>query len=274
MHTINKLIHLIFSVLIMVGCFQTKLNMYNGDDSKESYVEGEDDHFQQFIEFIDDDDVTLTTINYFLDDIDNLNAFYEYEEDMCQLIHIAAANGEGDIINSLISRGVSVNSKSQKGKTVLHYAAAEGWKDLVEDLINKDEKLLTVQDADGNTPLHCAIIGKYMDLAIYLTEKLDKATLTKANKYGYNALHMSASLGMEALSRKLINKQKEMMDQKTMLGDTPLHLSILEGKFIIVKLLLDYGADTSIKNNKGLTPLDFAGALKNQKMIELSKSEK
>ena len=42
------------------------------------------------------------------------------------------------------------------------------------------------------------------------------------------------------------------------LGNTPLHISCLDGNNEILKSLLDYGANPLIKNNKGMSTIDIA----------------
>jgi len=41
-------------------------------------------------------------------------------------------------------------------------------------------------------------------------------------------------------------------------GQTPLHLAVKSGKIEIIELLMDNGADKSIKDNKGKKPFDYA----------------
>ena len=53
------------------------------------------------------------------------------------------------------------------------------------------------------------------------------------------------------------------------MGDTPFHKAVQREKIEAVKFLLTKGADQSVKNFKGETPLECAVTIGNQKIIDL-----
>jgi len=67
-------------------------------------------------------------------------------------LHSAAMNGHIEIVKLLIANSADVNTKDDKGATPLHDAAEEGYKELVELLIAKGADLNSVNE-DKNTPL-------------------------------------------------------------------------------------------------------------------------
>ena len=80
----------------------------------------------------------------------------------------------------------------------------------------------------SNTPLHfCAGYGHH---------SCTKALL-------YSAEHQSYELNLSAMNSK---------------GDTPLHMAAKYGFLENVKLLVEYGASTSVKNQNGEKPSDVA----------------
>jgi hypothetical protein len=52
-------------------------------------------------------------------------------------------------------------------------------------------------------------------------------------------------------------------------GETPLHLAVHSWDLETVKLLLEHGADVTLKDNKGITPIDAAEAMRPDRMVEI-----
>lgn len=75
---------------------------------------------------------------------------------------------------------------------------------------------------------------------------------------GHRALHLFARYGNVDMVSYLISAGADV-NAITYDGDTPLHYAIGSKKntLEIIKLLIDGGAYTSIRNDKGNTPLDF-----------------
>lgn len=71
----------------------------------------------------------------------------------------------------------------------------------------------------------------------------------------WTPLMWAARAGCEKTSRGLLDKQA-VVDHVNNQGDTALHISASHGKVKVVELLLNYGADVSIRNNLGQTCLD------------------
>lgn len=63
------------------------------------------------------------------------------------------------------------------------------------------------------------------------------------------------------------NTLKNQRNKKT--GETPLHFAVKIGSNRIVKLLLDYGADTTVQNNDGITPLQSAREFNKTNIVKL-----
>ena len=52
-------------------------------------------------------------------------------------------------------------------------------------------------------------------------------------------------------------------------GETPLHLAVFSMDLETIKLLLEHGADVTLKDNKGNTPIDAAEAERPDRMTEI-----
>lgn len=57
------------------------------------------------------------------------------------------------------------------------------------------------------------------------------------------------------------------------IGDTALHAASWRGHLECVKILLEYGASTAVRNNERKRPVDVAGDPEIQALIELSMRE-
>ncbi len=70
--------------------------------------------------------------------------------------------------------------------------------------------------------------------------------------------HSAASRGNLRLLRMVIEEGKCRVDDGDPNGDTPSHLAAAAGKVACLQWLVDYGADVSLRNCAGQTPLDIA----------------
>ncbi|KAI9145656.1 hypothetical protein BKA69DRAFT_1048891 [Paraphysoderma sedebokerense] len=79
-------------------------------------------------------------------------------------------------------------------------------------------------------------------------------------------LHMAILYGHDAIARDIIERTfKEDLDERLGGNNTALHLAAFMTARETVKLLLERGADRTIKNGKGFSPVDVADD------VELSK---
>jgi ankyrin repeat protein len=71
-------------------------------------------------------------------------------------LHEAAAEGQAEIVEFLLSKKADMNVKDKKGQTALHLAAKDGYIEVISLLI-KNKAELNVKDEKGMTPLAIAI---------------------------------------------------------------------------------------------------------------------
>ena len=64
----------------------------------------------------------------------------------------------------------------------------------------------------------------------------------------------------------------QKVDVRDRLGRTPLFDAMVKNRFEMIDLLLGSGADLSVQNNEGQTPIDWAIAHRKPKLIEHLKS--
>lgn len=155
-------------------------------------------------------------------------------------------------ITQLVSRGFDVNTLDSKGQHALLLAIKEPSRKVVQALINAPKIDVNQLNASGESPLMLAALKGELDLA----EKMVKKG-ADVNKTGWTPLHYAASNGHVTVIQMLLENHA-YIDAESPNGSTPLMMAGMYGSIEAVKLLLDEGADPLLKNQQGLTALEFA----------------
>lgn len=142
-------------------------------------------------------------------------------------------------------------------------------KELSEGLA-KDADFVNIGDLTGRTPLMWAVYTHFNDpnkalekdaaRLFYVNALLHTPGIEpkRVDKDGFTALHWAAWSGLPRCSAKLIDDGGLDINAKDNSGYTPLMLAALRGNVEVVRLLLQKGADISLKNAKGETAVDLA----------------
>ena len=85
------------------------------------------------------------------------------------------------------------------------------------------------------------------------------------NKPGWTPLHYAATSGHLAIMELLL-EHHAFIDAESPNGTTPLMMAAHYGTPAAVKLLLEAGADPTMKNQLGLTAIDFAHRARTARM--------
>lgn len=96
------------------------------------------------------------------------------------------------------------------------------------------------------------------------------ADVNAEDNFGQRPLHL-ACRSIECC--ELLLAHGATLDVKTSKGITPLHLAVSYGQHEIVRLLINRGADTTVRNILNQTPMDVAVEKEDLTMIELLKRE-
>lgn len=172
----------------------------------------------------------------------------------------------GTAVADLLRRGFDPNALDPRGQPALVLALRDdsrkaaaaliAAKDLrVEERNAKDESALMMAALRGNLPAARALIELDADI----------------NKTGWTPLHYAASgTSPDAVAMvKLLLEESAYIDAASPNGTTPLMMAVRYGQGDVARLLVEEGADPTLKNQLGLTALDFARQADRADMVEL-----
>jgi uncharacterized protein len=166
-------------------------------------------------------------------------------------------------IEALLQRGFDPNTLSPEKQHGLYLALREPSLKAAKVLINWPKTDLNIANEAGETPLMMAVIKGHVDLAAAMLAKE-----ADVNKTGWTPLHYAATSGNSQLIGMLLEKHA-YIDAESPNGSTPLMLAAMYGSAAAVKLLLDEGADPLLKNQIGMTAIDFAQKAERKDVAEM-----
>ena len=136
---------------------------------------------------------------------------------------MAAPAGCGEVVGLLLSHHADPQLRNNSGKTALHFAAKKGAVSVAQKLLEKDVSIINYLDGKQRSALHIAIQKEQLDFA---------KTLLLPQPHLY----------------------VELQDQGR---NTPLLLAVSAGSRMqnFVKLIIEAGPDTEMRNKKGQTAL-------------------
>lgn len=172
------------------------------------------------------------------------------------LLIAAIEAGRADIAQILIENGVDVDHGTDCAEQPpLHCAIWNFRIDILELLLNNGTQHITHPDADGTIPLCTAAHGGA------LINKIDDATITAEELQNYIPI-------CQEMIRLLVNNGADI-NAKNTTGETALHEAVTWGLKGLVQTLVELGADTTVTDNEGKTPLDYADERDYTEIIEI-----
>lgn len=164
----------------------------------------------------------------------------------------AAQFDDSSAVAKLLARGFDPNTVNLKAEPALLYALNEGsWK-VFKALVNHPKINLNVRNQHGESALMLISLKGNLPLAQLLIKR--DADL---NHPGWTPLHYAASGGHTEIIQLLLDKSA-YIDAESPNGTTPLMMAARYGNSKAVQLLIEEGADVQLKNQLGLSALDFA----------------
>ncbi|MUI16314.1 ankyrin repeat domain-containing protein [Massilia dura] len=155
----------------------------------------------------------------------------------------AAQVNDAGRIKPLLARGLDPNVRDpERGETGLIVALRNDAMDVFDLLIAQPKIALEAQAGNGNTALMMAAFKNNMPAVKALL-----ARGAQVNRPGWTALHYAASAGALDIMRVLL-EHHAYIDAESPTKVTPLMLAAREGQEDAVKLLLQEGADASLRD--------------------------
>lgn len=156
------------------------------------------------------------------------------------------------VVRNLLSRGFDANTLSPNRVHGLYTALQEGALKVAEVLIDWPQTNVEWRTSQDESPLMMAALKGHTELARKLI-----ARGADVNKPGWAPLHYAATGGHLKIMELLL-EEHAFIDAQSPNGTTPLMMAAHYGSTAAVKLLLEAGADTQMKNELGLSAVDFA----------------
>lgn len=166
--------------------------------------------------------------------------------------HAVQAN-DAAAVKSLFARGLDPNLiEGERGDTGLILAVRENSMDVFRVLLNAPGIDLEATARNGDNALMIACF-KANKLAVQAL--IDKGA--EVNRPGWAPLHYAATSGNNEIVQILLD-HSAYIDAESPNKTTPIMMAARGGHILTVKLLLDEGADATLKNDLGMTAIDFA----------------
>ena len=156
-------------------------------------------------------------------------------------------------VKQWLQRGVDPNTiDAERGETGLMLALREKKSDVVEVLLKAPTLDVEARSRNGDTALMVAAYTSNKPVVQALL-----ARKAEVNRPGWTALHYAATAGANEIVQLLLDHYA-YIDAESPNKTTPIMMAARGGHILTVKLLLDEGADATLKNEQGMTAIDLA----------------
>jgi hypothetical protein len=179
---------------------------------------------------------------------------------------VAIQRDDADTMTTLLLRGFDANTRDPKGQVGLTLALHAGSLKVFEVLLLASNLQVEARNAQDESPLMIAALRGHVGAVRALI-----ARDADVNKTGWTPLHYAAT-GTQPQQPEIITLLLEhhaYIDAESPNGTTPLMMAVHYGTRDSVQLLLQEGADPSLKNHLGLTAADFALRASRKDMADL-----
>ncbi|KAJ3542835.1 hypothetical protein NM208_g3888 [Fusarium decemcellulare] len=208
--------------------------------------------------------------------IDVVNLFLEHGADPTTRtndgltpLHLASVGGHIQVVDLLLQKGTGTAATDLDGFTPLHlllasWALQRAGADRAAEVASKllDEGAdMTAKCDDGHTPLIMALTGAPTKVVRVFLERATRDMMTTtALHQGWTPIFLAMHNDNVESARALLERDHDISMTTVVHGYTPLQYASHLGNAGVAKLLLDYGAESTIAavDNDGATPLRVA----------------
>ncbi|OPX44033.1 ankyrin repeat protein [Ruminiclostridium hungatei] len=193
---------------------------------------------------------------------------------------LATYRSKIETIRFLVENGAKVNSP--EGDEVMLSAAAEGNTDIVEYLISQGANVNAVaigtdgevKDKKINSTLYNAIIRGNLDIIKLLIENGADIEQELDFSEGTEAPVLTAAGCSSKNILEYFLKKGAKVNYQNNKGNSPLMRAAYAGRIDNLKLLLSYKADKQLKDNNGHTAMDLAKEKKQKEIVDYLEKQK
>ncbi len=166
-------------------------------------------------------------------------------------------------ISELLKRGFDPNTVDPSGRAGLFIALHDGSLKAAEVLVAWPQTKVEWRSAKDESPLMIAALRGHKEMVRKLI-----ARDADVSKPGWAPLHYAATGGHLEIMQILLDEHA-FIDAESPNRTTPLMMAAEYGSTQAVKLLLDAGADPTLRNELGLSAVDFAQRANRRDAAEL-----
>lgn len=173
--------------------------------------------------------------------------------------------GSVDGARILLDSGADIEHADVKGATALHIAAFNGHLEVIKLLVDRKASLIK-QDKRARTAFYVASASNNLESARYLLNAAHDQghhdSIRQAMDDGRSPFSKACGRGHLEVVRMLLDHVDAEIDVNAVEGVTkraPLHWASNNARVEVVSLLLQNGADASMRDANGKTPLNLSG---------------
>ncbi|WP_158706848.1 ankyrin repeat domain-containing protein [Candidatus Phycorickettsia trachydisci] len=129
----------------------------------------------------------------------------------------------------------------------------------IEDSDQEENMVITIEDQEYIRDFFSASLTGHPDIMkeIISISDLGANIVNASDNRGTSPLHCAATRGHEDVIEFLLSQPNININPRDDQGQTALHLAAEKGYLNVIKLLMNAGAQASIPNHKGETPVDW-----------------
>ncbi|CAB1455779.1 unnamed protein product [Pleuronectes platessa] len=185
------------------------------------------------------------------------------------VLSIASAQGNVEVVRTLLDRGLDENHRDDAGWTPLHMASFEGHRQVCDALIEQGarciESCIDQKGYDGRNSLRVAALEGHRDIVELLLSHGSDIDYKDAD--GRPTLYILALENQLAMTEYFLENGANVEASDTE-GRTALHVSCWQGHVEMVRLLINYHGDVNACDNEKRSALQSAAWQGHTKVVQ------
>ncbi len=174
---------------------------------------------------------------------------------------LAALVGAENAVQLLLKSGADVSKTSKEGYTALMYASEQGYLNIVQMLTDWGVDL-SMKNKNGLKAVDLAYAGGKKEIVNYFFDKMGEEALEPQYRELPKKFFSAVSKGDMVAVKEMLSWGVDI-NKPDSYGTTPLMAASFKGYETLVRYLIDSGADMELRDQNGLTAIDYA--VKNEK---------